>query len=309
MIRTVENMLSSGVIIGSLSTLLFAIYQYFILGEERVEGFLYSINFGYLACSLALLSFCMMKGGKYSGILFISFLASSVATVLTLTRGAIFAIPLLLILAIITRYKDFSIKKILLGIAMLVFATILSYEASTDIRDRINYTTQEITNVANGNIAEAQSTGGRLELWKAASYSFIKSPIIGMTYSERTKLNKKLAKQGKIIKWVTTVKRGHAHNQYFEMLASNGILGIVGFVSILFLPIYLFLSHYFRYGSLIGYTGGVFVAGFAIYGLTEVPLTANLIGAYYGFILATFLAIIRVEKYGNSLGIKTVNDQ
>lgn len=300
MIAIAEKKLIIGVIIGSATTLIFALYQYLILNVARVGGFLYSINFGYLACSLAFLSFCLMKRKEHNSILFIAFLSSSVATVLTLTRGAIFAIPLVLAFIIVLRYKDFELKKITFGIIALSLSAFLSYKLSPEIQNRINYTVHEMTLIANGHVSESRSSGGRLELWKAATEAFKKSPLLGMTFPERERLNKELYNEHKTIRWVTLVKRGHAHNQYFEMLASNGLLGIIGFTFILFVPIYIFLSHFLRTNSLVGYTGGIFVLGFAIFGLTEVPLTANLIGAYYGFMLAIFLAIIRVEKYGNS---------
>lgn len=65
----------------------------------------------------------------------------------------------------------------------------------------------------------------------------------------------------------------------------------------LFIPFIVFLKHYISTKSIWGFTGTIFVAGFIIYGLTEVPLEANLISTFYGFMLATIFAMIRIEKY------------
>lgn len=298
-IDRIVSLLKTGVVIGSFGTFFIALYQFLILKMGRVDGFLFSINFGYLACSLAFLALCLAKEGQYKKLLILSFFASCIACTLTLTRGAIFAIPLLLIGIILIRYKEIKLTKLIAATIAFLAVSYSLYIISPDIRQRVNFTVQEATYISDGDVAAAASTGGRLELWEAAIEAFKKSPIIGLNYKEREILNQKLYKEHRVDKWVTTVQRGHAHNQYFEMIASNGTLGVLGFIGMLFLPMAIFFLHFKKTGSLIGYTGTVFVAGWAIFGLTEVPLSANSLAAFYGYILAVFLAIIRVERYGS----------
>ncbi|CAH0541783.1 O-antigen ligase family protein [Vibrio marisflavi] len=299
-INCIFKHLTFGVIFGSIATLGVALYQYIILNEVRVGGFLYSINFGYLSCSLAFLALCLMKSEQSKSWLFFSFISASIATILTLTRGAIFAIPLLLMLICVVRYKQLSMKKVVSLLSLLAIVGLGLYYSSTDIQRRVAENAKEFAHLESGQIAKAPSAGGRIELWKTAYQAFVRSPIIGMTFSQRVNLNQELYREHETTHWVTTVERAHAHSQYFEMLASTGILGVISFVTILFLPIFMFFHHYKKTNSLVGYVGGIFVAGFAIFGLTEVLLTANLIGAFYGFFLAIFLAIMRVEKYGQN---------
>lgn len=296
-VEKILNVSAIGVALGCFGALGIALYQFFDLHMERVNGFLYSINFGYLSCSLAFLAFCLLAFKKYNFWLLLAFMSACIATLLTMTRGAIFAIPLLLTFILILRSGTLHKNLELYTILGLIAVSSISYMVSRDVRDRVAFTVQEFHYIDNDQIAKSASTGVRIELWKAAIYAFEKSPIIGLTYSQREKLNTRLYHKGKVAEVVTTIKRGHAHNQYFEMLASNGLLGVVGFIFILFVPIYIFYSHHRKTGSLIGYIGAVFVSGWAIFGMTEVPLTANLLGAYYSFMLATFLAIVRVEKY------------
>ena len=296
-IENTLNMLSTGVMIGCFGALAIALYQFFILNMTRVDGFLFSINFGYLSCSLAFLALTLLAYKKHTKMLFLAFISACIATLLTLTRGAIFAIPLLFIFIFLLRFNSLKVKHISITLISLMLLSAAAYLSSHDIQKRVTFTLKEFDYVSNDQIAKATSTGLRLELWKAAGYAFAKSPLIGLTYSQREKLNNQLYHERKIAKGVTRVERGHAHNQYFEMLASNGILGIVGFIFIFFVPIYLFSSHHRKTGSLTGYIGAVFVTGWAIFGMTEVPLTANLLGAFYGFMLAALLAMIRVEKY------------
>lgn len=288
--------LSIGVIVGSFGALVLALYQFVILHMPRVDGFLFSINFGYLACSLAFLSLCLsIKKSKYRVLLFLAFIASIISTTLTLTRGAIFAIPLLLILCAVLNWKKLKLTSAL--IVGFIVLSLGAYWYSDAVKQRIDFTNNEVSHIFSGDVKAAESIGTRLFLWRAATEAFMQSPLIGLPYDERETLNKQLYAEGKVNEYTRDLNRGHAHSQYFEMLASNGILGIVAIIMMLVVPFAVFTQHYRKTNSLWGYTGAVFVAGFMLFCLTEAPLQANLISAFYGFILATFFALIRIEKY------------
>lgn len=286
-----------GVIVGCFGALAIAIYQYSFLGMDRVDGYLFSINFGYLACALTFIAVCIAQSSHLRIWLYFAALASSIATVLTFTRGAIFAIPLLLVFIAILNYKKLSFKKVFCITLLTIIASTSAYSVSDGVKKRIDFTIKEFTNISHGNIEKAKSSGGRLQLWKAASYAFVSSPLTGLPYSEREALNHELYEKGEVTKWVLTIGRGHAHSQYFEMLASNGIWGITSIIAVFLIPLSIFSHHYLKTASPIAFTAAVFVAGFMIYGLTEAPLQANLIGTFYGFMLALFFALVRIEKY------------
>ncbi|PNH80598.1 O-antigen ligase family protein [Vibrio diazotrophicus] len=288
-----------GSIIGSTGAFLFAVYQYFILGMPRVDGYLFSINYGYLACSLMFINVSLSYKSNMKLLLYFAATAALISTVLTFTRGAILAIPLLLCFAAILNFKYISLKKFLLLLISFVLISITVYYTSSAVQQRTDFTINEVSYIINGHVAESSSTGARLQLWVAASYAFKNAPITGLPYSEREKLNQQLFENDVVSDWVATVARGHAHSQYFEMLASNGIWGIISIIFIFFIPLYIFTKHYLNNDSIIGFTAALFVAGFMIYGLTEVPLQANLIGSYYGFMLAVFFAIVHQERYPN----------
>ena len=286
-----------GVIVGCFGSLAIAIYQYSYLGMNRVGGFLFSINFGYLSCALTFLAVCLAQSSKLRIWLYFAALASSIATILTFTRGAIFAIPLLLVFIAILNYKKLSFIKTFFITLLTIIAATSAYSISDGVQKRIDFTIKEFTNISHGQIENAKSSGGRLQLWKAASYAFISSPFTGLPYADREELNRQLHSEGEVTKWVLTVGRGHAHSQYFEMLASNGIWGITSIFAVFLIPLSIFAHHYLKTASPIAFTAAVFVAGFMIYGLTEAPLQANLIGTFYGFMLALFFALVRIEKY------------
>ncbi|MGL5665162.1 O-antigen ligase family protein [Plesiomonas shigelloides] len=296
--KSIQDKLSQGVIIGSVGAFFVAIYQFFLLGMPRVDGFLYSINFGYLSCALAFLSLCLStERDKYFLPLIFASILNTISMFLTFTRGAILAAPLLLMLFIILKWRDFGGKRItsILSICLTLIFTL--YATIPEVKERINYTISEFSDIKNGNYNSAISSGTRLYLWKAAIEAYKLSPWIGLPYHDREVLNKHLYQQGEINIYALDTTRGHAHNQYFEMLASNGFCGLLGITLMLFIPFIVFLKHYISTKSIWGFTGTIFVAGFIIYGLTEVPLEANLISTFYGFMLATIFAMIRIEKY------------
>ncbi|MEZ8103052.1 O-antigen ligase family protein [Vibrio bivalvicida] len=285
--------ISKGTIAGSIGALLMAIYQYFYLSFDRVDGYLFSINFGYLAGSLAFLALTLAMQSKLKVWLYFSFVFSVVSLLLTYTRGAIFSIPILLMFIIFLNYKKLSFKYVVLGASVLILSSVLMYKLSPSFKQRIDFTYNEFSLIASGHTEYSASAGGRLLLWKAATEGFKLSPFVGLTYSERETLNQELYKQGEVTHWVTTVSRGHAHSQYFEMLVSNGVLGVIGAIGMLLAPCIYFSKAYLRTHSPITLTASVFLAAFCIFGLTEVLLQANLISAFFGFMLAAFFAIWR----------------
>lgn len=291
-----KKYLELGVITGSIGAFGLAYYQHFILKMPRVDGFLFSINFGYLACALSFLAFTFSFQSRLKIPLLLSSLLCTLAVVFTYTRGAIFAIPLLLVFIVILNFKKTKKRYIVIGGLSLSLAILAFYNSSSSFKSRMDYTTHELALIASGKVGESTSSGYRLQYWYGAFEAFKASPFIGLPYSQREELNHKLFLEGKISKGASTITRGHAHSQYFEMLAGNGLLGVISLLTIFALPIIIFSLHYLKCNSHWALSAAVFVSGFAIYGLTEVPLTANLIGSFYGFMLAVFFAIVASEK-------------
>ncbi|WP_333004750.1 O-antigen ligase family protein [Vibrio coralliilyticus] len=285
--------LSYGVLFGSIGTVCIATYQFFIEGRPRVDGFLYSINFGYLSCALSTLSLALFKNKKYRIIALIAFSLSVSAMLMTLTRGAIFALPALLIFAYLLNFKDIGIIRGTIGAILLILISSSLYTISPKIKNRVDYTVYELTNIINGDTQKAVSTGGRVMLWTAALEAFKERPLIGLTHPEREALNRQLAQENIINEWAANVPRGHAHNQYFDMLASGGLLGVAAIILMLIIPFFYFLWNV-RYSN-AAYIGVLFVSSFIIFCVTEVALQQNLISTFYGYMLALLFSATQTE--------------
>lgn len=289
--------LSAGLMAGSLGALCLAVYQYFVLGMPRVDGFLYSINFGYLAAALTALAACLLPFTRWKKTLAAAACCATAATLLTFTRGAIFALPLLLFFGILIYWQRTNWKLLVIAALAVVFTSLAAYQLSPSFKERMNFTFVEFTDIATGKVAEATSSGTRLLLWRAATDAFEQSPLIGLPYHDREALNHQLYAEGKVNAYIRDLNRGHAHSQYFEMLASTGSLSFLAILMMLIVPAVIFLRHYRSHRSQWGFTATVFIAGFMIYGLTEALLQANTISAFYGFMLAVFFAQVSIEKY------------
>ncbi|NOH55550.1 O-antigen ligase family protein [Vibrio coralliilyticus] len=285
--------LSHGVLVSSIGAVCIAIYQFFIEGRPRVDGFLYSINFGYLSCALSTLSLALFKNKKYRIIALIAFTFSVSAMLMTLTRGAILALPALLLFAYLLNFKSTGIIRGTIGFILLILISTSLYSFSPKIKDRVDYTVYEITNIINGDTQRAASTGGRVMLWTAALEAFKERPIIGLTHPERESLNKQLAQEKIINDWASNVPRGHAHSQYFDMLASGGLLGVVAIILMLIIPFFYFLWNV--RDSNAAYIGVLFVSSFIVFCFTEVALQQNLISTFYGYMLALLFAATQAE--------------
>ncbi|MCE9684324.1 O-antigen ligase family protein [Halomonas alkalisoli] len=274
-----------GLIIGSAGALVLAMYQTQWLGMRRADGFLFSINFGYLASALTFLSLTMVRGSKRKGLLLFASLFGAVAVLLTLTRGAIFALPLLFFLSLFMNLKKIGVTKVLALFSVFIIGSGLVYTLSSSVQNRMKYTVEEVIHIVSGDVEDATSSGARLYMWLAAYEAFRERPLIGLTYTEREALNRELYEQGRNIHEVAVSSRGHAHSQYFENLATGGLIGILAVFGYLLLPgIYHIRCYYRDRTNHYSMVAAVFCAGFALYCLTEVALQQEMINAFYAYL-------------------------
>ncbi len=291
--KAVEKTIEYGAVAGSIGALLIALYQAVIEGRPRVDGFLFSINFGYLACSLAFLCLVFFKESQHKIINLMGFSSAIIATMLTVTRGAIFAIPILLFITLFFIYRDkLTIKKFVLFALSLFAIGILFYQFNPNIKQRIDYTAFEVQAIAQGDTAAAASSGGRLQLWNGAIEAFKGSPLVGETYQKREIINQKIYADSDYKNKVILVTRAHAHSQYFEVLASAGLLGLSALLLYLIMPLaYYFYLFSKNKNNTFALCGTIFTTGICIFALTEVLLQGNLISTFYAFMQAVLMAL------------------
>ncbi|APE32105.1 hypothetical protein BOX17_14785 [Halomonas aestuarii] len=281
-----------GVVIGCVGALCIAVVQTQVQGAHRADGFLFSINFGYLSCAMTFLALSLLRGGLYPGWLLLAALAGAVACMLTLTRGAILAIPPLILL-ILALNADRLGKVRILGFVIAVAAlALLSYVTMPSVERRVTHSISEFTHIAEGNVEAAVSSGGRLQLWTAATHAFMARPLVGLTYDERERLNAELVEEGVVTSWVLGVSRGHAHSQYFEMAASGGLLGLMGLFGYLVMPgLYHWRNYRADRDNIWSQVALVFTAGFILYSLTEAAIHKEMMATFYAYMQVVLLSL------------------
>lgn len=286
-----------GVILGCLGAFGVALYQTQWLGLTRADGFLFSINLGYLSCAMAFLAASLVRGSRRKAWLLLAALAGVLTCLLTLTRGAILAIPLLLLLVLVLNADRLGWKAIVGALVGVIALAMLSYAALPQVERRVDYSLAEIRNLAEDNIEAAVSSGGRIQLWTAASHAFMERPLIGLGYAEREALNAELVEQGVITEWVLGVSRGHAHSQYFEVAATGGVLGLLALVGYLVVPgIYHWRLYRRDRSNTWSQAGLVFTAGFALYSLTEAAIHHEMMTTFYAYIQVMLLVLALVHR-------------
>ncbi len=283
-----------GVCLGGLGAAALASYQTLILGHYKADGFLFHINFGYLVASLLLLGIALLQGARWPALVVAGLLGAFLATLLSISRGALFPLPLVLGLVWLINLRRWGGRRALLVLSLALLLAGVSYLAVPLVQDRLLYTLQEFSHIAAGNLAGSESSGGRVQLWIAAVEAFQARPLIGLTYAERELLNAQLVEAGRLTEWVNGISRGHAHSQYFETLATGGVIGGVAMLFYLVLPAGYFALAYFRHrDSVFALAGFVFSTGFVLFCLSEVALQHEMIGTYYAYLLLLLFLLHR----------------
>ncbi|MBD3896217.1 O-antigen ligase family protein [Halomonas sp. ML-15] len=289
-----------GVIIGCLGAFGVALVQTQWLGHYRADGFLFSINLGYLSCAMGFLAASLVREGRYKPWLVAAAVAAVVTCILTLARGAILAVPLLLVLLLALNIDRLGKRVVLGAFALMVTLPLLAYALLPAVQDRVDYTVNEVVNLSEGNIEAAVSSGGRLQLWTAASHAFMERPLIGLGYDERETLNAQLVEQGVITDWVLTVSRGHAHSQYMEVAATGGVLGLLALFGYLVVPaLYHWRLHRREPDNPWPQVALVFTAGFALYNLTEAAIHHEMMATFYAYMQVVLLVMAKASSHSS----------
>ena len=131
---------------------------------------------------------------------------------------------------------------------------------------------------AASSVVRATSDIERISQWKAAIAGFKERPVFGLGYLNFEKMSNALKKKYHI---EAEYFGGHAHSNYFEMLASTGA---VGFILFMLWQISWFIEMLKR-DDILGKLGVPFIVAFVIGGLTQATFT---LGANLFFIMPVY---------------------
>jgi len=242
------NFVIYGILAGAFACFLIAIYQRYMLGMPRVDGFFKIIAFGGISATLALMCFWVAiftQRRKMSLLMYCGFGLAWYASLLSGSRGPWLSVFSCLVLLILLNPKDWSVKKrVITTLSSLVL--ILSAYALPGVQQRVElaagqidtYFSQELENNLVGN-----AVGLRLEVWRAALISIGEKPWLGIGSENFDDMITGLANRGEIDPILPT-NIAHVHNEYLSTAVYRGIPGLASLLLIFLVPLYTFLKNY-----------------------------------------------------------------
>jgi O-antigen ligase len=145
--------------------------------------------------------------------------------------------------------------------------------------------------------------GQRFELWRAAWYLFWKHPFLGIGTGAYQPGTERLIQAGTIASFAG--EYDHPHNDYFNALASFGMVGFLLLLGVFILPAIFFVRTAHsgeRAVHALGLAGLFTVIGFATYGLTDVVFSHNMMIIWYVVYVALFFAVIQAQTEKQNIG-------
>jgi O-antigen ligase len=218
----------------------------------------YAHNMAFFQIILSGMLVCQNELKKYisKNIIYLVFIINLIGIYTTYTRGAwlafLVAVPFLFIKNHKKIFVITAILLVILGVGVYKFAGKSVIRPDSDIE--------------------------RVSQWKAAIAGFKERPVFGLGYLNFERMSVPLKKKYNI---EAVYFGGHAHSNYFEMLASTGLVGFIFFM----LWQILWFIEMLRRDDMIGRIGVAFIVVFVVGGLTQATFT---LGANLFFIMPIY---------------------
>ncbi len=167
--------------------------------------------------------------------------------------------------------------------------SLTSYFASDDYRDA----------------SRTSSLGIRIELWKTAWNIFLENPVLGVGVGGFKVEARKNSERYQVNEVVHRFK--YAHNQYLAALATRGFPGLILFLLVMLIPIYMAMSQKaFEYESKTAQLSVILIClNYLVGSLGEDHFEAKSATMFFGTMLPFLLARISIDSSPPKLDIET----
>ncbi len=217
------------------------------------------------------------------------------ASLLSGTRGGWIVVVTLPFVLIPFVAKPFRLKVFmaLLGVFLLFISLIFFTESS--IKNRLLAAYFEIMQMLSSGQFTAGSLGLRLELWRASWMAFLSSPFLGIGVGEFYAFKHALFEAEQIPSSILSFK--HSHNEYFSILSSMGILGIIFYI-VFFVWLWrlFFKAAYSKIKEVkfLGLAGISTIVCYLDFSLSESFFSSHLGSAAFYFLMTLFIYFINL---------------
>ncbi len=286
-----------------------AIYETYFSGVGYAKGIYGPIIYGDLAVLLGMFSllFGLTNRNKFwIGVNLLAAVLAMLAVIYSGSRNAwLAAIISLAILPFLIGSRTTFWRMSSGYIAALVVIIIMIISTPSSIISRFGIAENEFSRYFqhNSSLNDEQiygtSVGVRLEMWRAALLITKNNPLVGvgpgnMGLAMNALVEKKMAPQA--IYRDPTIRGIHVHNAYFEIMGTQGMVGFIALLLMLFYPLYVFIRNK-NYDRRIASLGIIFTSGFMIFSLTEIPFIHDNFSSIFLTYLSVFFAWIMDAKY------------
>ncbi|HEY1611538.1 MAG TPA: O-antigen ligase family protein [Paraburkholderia sp.] len=261
------------------------------------SSFLNPIHFGDIALVLGVLSIISLNWWRKDSRLIrllkiVAFAAGLGATLLSGSRGAWVAVPVVALFIVVARGRGRSWQRNALVLLAVVVALAATYALSSNVRGRMGDISTDIASYSHGN--KDTPVGIRLQLYAAALTLIERQPVFGAGDEGFADDMQSLARQHLITPVAAEFGEGETHNQLLAYTANYGLVGGIMLLGIYVVPIWYFCIRLdapcktTRRAALMGLA---FVVSFLIFGMTVETFDLKSTVCFYAAVAAVLAAV------------------
>ncbi|EON90637.1 hypothetical protein MARLIPOL_17858 [Marinobacter lipolyticus SM19] len=300
--------------IGALMAGAYGLYQFEFQGVSRVAAFDNPIHYGNGAMALAMIALSGVVWAAqqahrrfWLAILCLGFVGGMYASLVSGTRSGWVAIPVVTFIGLYVFRQLLIQRKALLVLMTMLIVTGFVIASQFDlVEQRATVAVNEFIDYYEDG-RNGTSVGLRLDMWKAGVEAFKKNPLIGAGPSGTDAVVGDLIRSGQIHPAVEDFR--HLHNQYIEMMARYGVIGLVSYLLLLVVTFRLFMRK--THSNIpevkaLALGGAFFVTLHAIVNLTQSMLERNIGVTMFVFMVVFIWAVLKREETRQNKSIDVV---
>ncbi|MBN4079172.1 O-antigen ligase family protein [Beggiatoa alba] len=277
-----------------------AFYQTSVLGWGRAVGAYNSLILGdvsmlavvIIACALLTVS----QNWRHHLLGFSAIGMALSASVMSGSRGAWILLPVAAVWFLWIKRKSLGTVSVIL---LVIMGLLLAWGALSldQVKGRVDSAVSRFQDYSQ-DPTKVSSVGARFEMWRDSITIWKAHPLMGTGIGDFKNDRLQLFKDGKSN---LAMDFGHAHNIYFDVLATAGLLGLVGMLVLMqIIPFQMFYSFWIKdddpWIKFYALSGMTTIIAFAIFGLTEGWLARNMFVRTYLMSILVFMSSIAVIK-------------
>lgn len=285
--------------LGATTSGFMALWDKFYLGIPRASEHLNAIFFAEVCLLLVVFCLCGVKlankiQSRYKRYFYIFLMlfgafSATVAAILSASRGAWIALPVILVgiamLYQLTKRQTF----IFLSFCSLLLASSY-FIPQTGVKHRV----QQAIAAFQPNTKEF-SVSARLNIWKASIPMITKQPLLGWGETGAEKEKQQLVKHKQAHLMILHI--GHWHSLFIEKVVKQGLIGLLALIVLFLVPLMIFIKMIqqcqIEEDRVLAYCGVLVILSHMVFGLSDTILKYNLGTIFYCLPVIILWATIR----------------